>query len=200
MPKPFSENERAIIKQRLQEEASTCLKLYGMRKMTVDELVKRVNIPKGTFYLFYPSKELLVYDVLNKFHDEIHAELQRQVENILEPVSAEMISDLVFDLYRKVETSNLFSFVTSGDWELLMRKLPQETTREQNLQDDISIERLLLLVPGIDTTHTKLYGAALRAIFLSMIHKREIGEDMFESSLKLLLDGIFIQIFKEATP
>ena len=79
MPKPFSENERAIIKQRLQEEASTCLKLYGMRKMTVDELVKRVNIPKGTFYLFYPSKELLVYDVLNKFHDEIHAELQRQV-------------------------------------------------------------------------------------------------------------------------
>ncbi len=31
----------------------------GVKKTTVDELVKRVGIPKGTFYLFYPSKDCL---------------------------------------------------------------------------------------------------------------------------------------------
>ncbi|WP_286081321.1 TetR/AcrR family transcriptional regulator [Parablautia intestinalis] len=31
---------------------------------TVDEIVKRVNIPKGTFYLFYKSKELLLFEVI----------------------------------------------------------------------------------------------------------------------------------------
>lgn len=35
----------------------------GVKKTTVDELVKREGIPKGTFYLFYPSKEMLLYDV-----------------------------------------------------------------------------------------------------------------------------------------
>lgn len=40
MPKAFSNNEREYIKNRLMEEARNCLKLYGMKKTTVDELVK----------------------------------------------------------------------------------------------------------------------------------------------------------------
>jgi AcrR family transcriptional regulator len=39
--------EREYIKKRLMEEAQDCLRLYGIRKTTVDELVKRANIPKG---------------------------------------------------------------------------------------------------------------------------------------------------------
>ena len=38
-------------------------KIKGVKKTTVDELVKRTGIPKGTFYLFYPSKEMLLFDV-----------------------------------------------------------------------------------------------------------------------------------------
>ena len=61
MPKTFSDAERVHIKKRLMEEAEACLTQYGIRKTSVDELVKRVNIPKGTFYLFYPSKEMLFF-------------------------------------------------------------------------------------------------------------------------------------------
>ena len=56
MPRAYSDQERAYIRKRLHEEAVLCIKQYGMRKTSVDELVQRVNIPKGTFYLFYPSK------------------------------------------------------------------------------------------------------------------------------------------------
>ena len=52
MPRAYSDQERAYIRQRLHEEAILCIKQYGMRKTSVDELVRRVNIPKGTFYLF----------------------------------------------------------------------------------------------------------------------------------------------------
>lgn len=71
MPKTFSDSERAYIRRRLMEEAKECLGLYGIRKTTVDELVKRVKIPKGTFYLFYESKELLFFDVFCTLHDEM---------------------------------------------------------------------------------------------------------------------------------
>ena len=64
MPKSYSEQEREYIRNRLKEEAAKCLASYGVRRTTVDEIVRRVNIPKGTFYLFYPSKELLLFEDL----------------------------------------------------------------------------------------------------------------------------------------
>ena len=45
MPKPFTENERTFIKQRLMEEAKLCLAQFGVRKTTVDEL-GRIAIPQ----------------------------------------------------------------------------------------------------------------------------------------------------------
>lgn len=64
LPKCYSDQEREYIKKRLKEEAAACMGQFGIRRTTVDELVKRVNIPKGTFYLFYKSKELLLFDVI----------------------------------------------------------------------------------------------------------------------------------------
>ena len=53
MPKSFTPEERGYIVRRLQKEATACLAQYGIRHTTVDELVRRAGIPKGTFYLFY---------------------------------------------------------------------------------------------------------------------------------------------------
>ena len=64
LPKSYSDQERAYITKRLKEEAAACMGQFGIRRTTVDELVKRVKIPKGTFYLFYPSKELLLFEVI----------------------------------------------------------------------------------------------------------------------------------------
>jgi len=40
-----------------------------------------------------------------------------------------------------------------------------------------------------------VFSAALRAIFLTMLHKQEIGEAKFEKAMYLLIKGIVIQIF-----
>ena len=63
MPKIYSEEEKKQIIQRLKEEANILMQEKGVKKTKVDELEKRVGIPKGTFYLFYPSKEMLLFDV-----------------------------------------------------------------------------------------------------------------------------------------
>ena len=75
MPKCYSEQEREYIKKRLKEEAADCMARYGIRRTTVDEIVRRVKIPKGTFYLFYQSKELLLFDVILEQHDLIEKKL-----------------------------------------------------------------------------------------------------------------------------
>lgn len=199
MPKTFTDNEREYIKKRLMEEAQDCLKLYGIRKTTVDELVRRVNIPKGTFYLFYESKELLFYEVLCSFHDELHAGLRHQLEALAEPVSADQVTELVLGLYKKIEKSFLYKFITSGDLELLMRKLPPEVARAHAEKDDFSIEQLISMAPGINNDNIKTFSAAMRAIFLSMLHKHEIGEEVFEDALRLMIRGVVRQMFEEGS-
>lgn len=195
MPKTFSENERACIKERLIQEATQCLKLFGLRKTTVDELVKRAHIPKGTFYLFYESKERLFFDVFTAYHDELHADALKRLAMLTRPVDPEQVTELIFDLYRKIEDSFLYQFMMNGDLELLMRKLPQEAVDAHVLKDDISIETLISLAPGLRPEDVKAFSAALRAIFLSMLYKREIGEDAFDDALKIMIRGVVTQMF-----
>ena len=82
MPKSYSEQEKEYIKKRLKEEAAKCLAQYGVRHTTVDEIVQRVNIPKGTFYLFYKSKELLLFEVILEEHEMIEQKMYQAVNEM----------------------------------------------------------------------------------------------------------------------
>lgn len=196
MPKAYSENERVYIKQRLMEEAQLCLNKFGVKKTTVDELVKRAGIPKGTFYLFYDSKELLFFDVFCKFHDEIQAKLLRGMSSIKE-MNALTLTRLIWELYRAVEESFLLRFITSGEMELLIRKLPPQVAQEHAAADDLRVEQLLSAIPNVSMDNIKVFSAALRGIFLSMLHKHEIGTEVFDDALKMMIYGVIIQIFEE---
>lgn len=91
MPKSYSEQEKEYIKKRLKEEAAKCLVQYGVRRTTVDEIVKRVHIPKGTFYLFYKSKELFLFEAIQEQHEMVNRELYKALSN-LEELSAEKLT------------------------------------------------------------------------------------------------------------
>jgi AcrR family transcriptional regulator len=196
MPKGFTEQERTYIKKRLMEEAEICLSQFGARKTTVDELVKRVNIPKGTFYLFYESKELLLFDVFSTFQAKLQADMLNRLKALNDPITAHELTALIFELYKRVESSFLYQFTTNGDMELLMRKLPEEVVKAHVEEDDFSLEQLLSMLPVKRIDLIKTFSAALRAIFLSMLHKREIGEEVFDKALKMMIHGIVIQIME----
>ncbi len=196
MPKAFSENERIYIKQRLMEEARFCLDQSGMKKTTVDELAKRAGIPKGTFYLFYESKELLFFDVFCEFHDEIQKKLLNGMTSV-EAKNPLRLTMLIWELYKAVEGSFLLKFITSGEMELLIRKLPSRVAQEHAATDDLRVEQLLSMIPNVKPENIKVLSAALRGIFLSMLYKREIGEEVFDDALKMMIYGVVIQMFQE---
>lgn len=198
MPKSFSDTEREYIKKRLVEVAEECLLQYGLKKTTVDEIVQRAKIPKGTFYLFYASKELLFFDVFIAFHDRIHADLFAEINKLQDDVGPEQVTEVIFGLYKKVEISFMFRFFMDGDLELLFRKLPQEAIDAHADKDDLSIRQLVSLVPGIKEEKAEVFSAALRAIFTSMMYRREVGEAIFDDALKVMIHGVVLQMFAGA--
>lgn len=195
MPKSYSEQERAYITKRLKEEAAACMGQFGIRRTTVDEIVKRVNIPKGTFYLFYPSKELLLFDVIQEQHELVNQKLYQALSGLAETdLSADTITDVILEFYRLTEEMPVFRLMDSGEIELLVRKLPQEVVEAHLREDTDTIRELLSLLPAKKEVDTDVLSAAFHAIYYATLHKKEIGEAQYEQALRLLIHGVVTQI------
>jgi len=197
MPKSFTEQEKQYIKERLIREAEECLSVYGIRKTTVDELVRRAGIPKGTFYLFYESKEALIFDVILKLNTEIQAKLLREISAMQAKPDAEHLTEIIFRLYQSLDGSFLLKLVENGEMEFLMQKAPPEFVQTNTLDDEAMMGRLMALFPEMNAEKSRLFSAALRGAFLMMLHKKEIAYDRFDELLHLLLRGIVLQMFGE---
>lgn len=195
LPKCYSDQEREYIKKRLKEEAAKCLAQYGVRRTTVDEIVKRVNIPKGTFYLFYKSKELLLFEVIQEQHEIINRQLYQAISDIADKsFSAETLTNLIFEFYKMTENMPILKLLDTGEVELLVRKLPREVVEEHFQDDTDTIEKMLALLPVKKEVDIKVVSATFHAIYYATLHKAEIGEDQYDEALRTLIYGIVTQV------
>ncbi|MFC2096044.1 TetR/AcrR family transcriptional regulator, partial [Candidatus Bipolaricaulota bacterium] len=74
MPRAFTATEKETIRDKLMEAGRNCFLRYGMKKTTLDDLVKPAGIAKASFYLFFDSKESLYLEI---FISEIPAMMDR---------------------------------------------------------------------------------------------------------------------------
>jgi AcrR family transcriptional regulator len=56
--------EKEKIRERLFAAGRSCFTRYGLKKTTIDDLVKPVGIAKSSYYLFFESKESLYVELL----------------------------------------------------------------------------------------------------------------------------------------
>ncbi|WP_313131820.1 TetR/AcrR family transcriptional regulator [Anaerocolumna sp.] len=196
MPKCYSQQEREYIIKRLKEEAAKCLSQYGIKRTTVDEIVKRVKIPKGTFYLFYKSKELLLFDVILEEHDKIEKQLLEALSSLNpKEITFEEMTDLLFSFFKAVEDIPILKMLNSGEIEILTRKLPEDIVAEHLLQDNSMIERLFeKIVPK--GKNMEVFSVAFRNIYFATLHKNEFDERHYDDALKLLIRGLVIQLLQ----
>ena len=196
MPKSYSDQERAYIRKRLKEEAAACMGQYGIRRTTVDELVKRVHIPKGTFYLFYSSKELLLFEVIQEQHELVNQKLFQELSDLsAAELSSDKITDVIFNFYKMTEQMPIFRLINSEEIELLVRKLPQEVVQAHLQEDTDTIGNLFTLIPAKKEVDVTVISAAFHAIYYATLHKNEIGEEQYDQALRMLIHGVVTQIF-----
>ena len=196
MPKTYSDDERIYIKKRLKEEAAYLLSTFGIRRTTVDALVERVKIPKGTFYLFYDSKELLIFDVLMEQHEIIEHQMIDEIKALHGHVTVDQLTEIIYNFFVATDETGMLRLITTGEIELLYRKLPQEIMESHFVEDSSMIKNITELIhpsPDLNTDH---FAAAFRNLFITMVYKREMGEEYFDEALKLTIKGLVLQMIK----
>lgn len=193
MPKIYSQSEKDDIKDRLKEAMRQSLSMNGIKKTTVDSLVKEVNIPKGTFYLFYKSKEILIFEVLLEYHEQFEQQLQISLSQMnFQSITAQELTQFIFEFFKMARDNPLFQTFTSGELELLVEKLPPEMITEHFVHDDQMIENILTLIPHQDNINVKAISAAFRDLFMLMFS--DFYQD--DCSLKMLIHGLVLQFIK----
>lgn len=195
LPKSYSDEEREYIRKRLKEEAAACMGQFGVRRTTVDEIVKRVHIPKGTFYLFYQSKELLLFEVIQEQHELVNQKLYQALSAFADTgFTAEKVTDVIFEFYKMTEDMLVLKQLDLDDVELLMRKLPREVVEEHMQDDTDTIAKMFSLLPVKKEVDIKVVSAAFHAIYYATLHKKEIGEDQYDQALWMMIHGVVMQI------
>lgn len=196
MATAFSEKEREQIKINLNNAAQECLGKFGVKKTTVDQLVQMAGISKGAFYIFYPSKEVLFFMVFEEYQKSIMEEVFNKL-NQIDNINILEFSELIYGLYQKVRQSFIMNVVQNQELEYLMRKIPDEYIFNHHSFDEILAKKLLAHLRIKKGIEAGVITASLRAIFMNMLHVKEIGEKDFDKVLKLLIIGLAQQVIEE---
>lgn len=94
MPR-FNEKERTEIYVALRKEGERLFSNLGTKKVTVSDLCKAVNISKGSYYLFYPNKENLYWDIINTLHQKMFRKMDAMIQNKGKNSSLELIPQII---------------------------------------------------------------------------------------------------------
>lgn len=195
MAKAFSDNEKSLIKEKLLEGAIECIKKYGVKKTTVDELASYAGISKGAFYLFYDIKEKLFYDAVMENHNGLQNNLLASLEENKGNLTIDTLTEIIYCILKQASPFWTALFL-NGDLDYIYRKLPKELVEAHHSDDLVFGERFFAAIPLKDDCDISVFTAALRAVFSTMLNVKNIGEEVYDQTVKVLIKGVLIQFLK----
>ena len=192
MPKIYSPLEKERIREELRKAASTCLRKYGVRHTTVDELVRMVNIPKGTFYLFYASKESLFLDTLTSFTSLEEEKYLSMLEELDENHIVTSLTDIFFSIMMKFYKEGLYRFLDGSELELVLRRLPDGSVDKIRMTTRSVLHELFSYFAIEDEDDIKSFTAGYEALFYLLKDGEKIPD--IEKTLRFLIRGLVLQM------
>ena len=196
MATAFTAEEKEVIRKKLHKVAKECLQRYGVKKTTVDQMAAMVDISKGSFYNFYSSKEMLFFAVLEEYQIDVMNRLTEQLD-MEAKIDTNRLVELLYDFYQGFLYSFMYTIFKNNEMELLIRKLPKEAITNHHLIDDRMVKKIVSRINIKENVSVEIVSALFRTIAMTILHIEEIGEKQFDTTLKLVIQGIVEQITKE---
>lgn len=191
----FSDKKKEQIRKLLREAAWECARTIGMKKATVEQLTKAADISKGAFYLFYSSKEMLFFEVLEGLHTRIYSRAAEVLSESAALPMRERAAGMFLGSCQLMEQSGMMLF-WENDLPILLRKLPDDLLREHYHDDETHIRALLKLLNPDGTISSELVAATVRTLMLTISHKKQIGK-LYHQVLETLVRGACSQLFAD---
>jgi len=193
MPKSFTEKESEQIRKTLMIKGQELFSTAGLRKTTVDDLVKSAGIAKGSFYKFFPSKEILYLEILEEIETNIRSNMATAnldgKELTKEGIKA-FLSNIITSIDKNPIILKMFD---EKALELIMRKIPQDRIEKHMRKDSkwfTGLFRNWKEEGYLPDTDEDVFSALFRSVFVLFTQKETIGRDLFLPTMDLLFEFI----------
>lgn len=191
MPKGFSEQEKATIRDNLLQSCQEYWATYGYKKTSIDSLCQQVGISKGAFYIFFASKEHLFYETIKVVQQQLYS----LVEEILtKEQNKQGIAKALQAVYIEYDKSPFLYNTSSRDFISFMNKLSQEEKQDIYI-DSLVGARQMLDKPYVILRVEEEMALAVLSSLLRMIENKELMQAdhfaVFDFMLTNMLDKIF---------
>lgn len=165
----------------------------GVRKLTIDEVTQRVQIGKGTFYHFFTSKELFVYEaimfskeaVLKKINEAVgkYGALDRQAVD-------ELLSH-----FSLLGQNNIISSLSMEDEIWLSKKLPPEYILDPPKEEKI-VDLLFQNMKDIRSDiHSHVVANMIKIMAITVENRNFLHEDVIAENMNILKDSFLDYLF-----
>lgn len=189
----FTEQKNEMIRKDLLDEALRCTVTIGMRKTSVEQLTEAAGIAKGSFYKFFPSKELLFFAVLENIHTETYVVAEKALQDNAELPPTERAAKIILAACKYLSDTKAMTFI-ENDAEYLLRRIPEDIKNAHYHDDEIHIRQILEASELMPKGGMELAVATIRGLILTVSHQGEIGK-LYPQVLETLVRGACKELF-----
>ncbi|HCL01562.1 MAG TPA: TetR/AcrR family transcriptional regulator, partial [Lachnoclostridium phytofermentans] len=175
MPR-FSETEKENIRQKLLAEGERLFVIYGLKKVTIDNLIETANIAKATYYKFYESKESLYMDIVQGIQKKIFLELETLLDNNKDLPGKERVKQVFDRMTQLMMQYPILSQIDPVTVDIISRKLSKDRIVDYVQQNVDAAESLSN--HGVKfSCDIKTASYAFQTLYHGWIYLQDKGED-----------------------
>lgn len=192
MPKGFTEQEKAKIRKRLMETGKEEFGRSGIKKTSVEDLARKAGISKGAFYQFFSSKEELYFAVMKRLETEMHELLYGLIARDGGDERLQF-KNAFREILKRVEEDPFFrKLLAREEFDYLWQKFTPDQM-EESMKTDVDFSAQLVSLwkqrGRLKVEDPRVVAGAFRALFFILLHREEVGTDVFDQVMDLLLEA-----------
>ena len=165
----------------------------GVRKWTIDEVTQRVQIGKGTFYHFFTSKELFVYEAIMFSKEVVFKKINETVEKY-GALNRQAINELLSH-FSLLGQNNIISSLSMEDEIWLSKKLPPEYILDPPKEEKI-VDLLFQNMKDIRSDiHSHVVANMIKIMAITVENRNFLHEDAIAENMNILKDSLLDYLF-----
>lgn len=199
MPR-FSDSKKEFVKNDILSKSKHLFSIYGLKKTSIDDIVKACSIGKGTFYSFFPSKEVLFFILIEIEHEGFKKQKVNELLSCTKNHRNEFKIMLKDSFEYILNNPFLLRVMENEDINSLMSKLPPELF-SAHLKDDSDVINILIekwQSDGIMKKEAPEVIVIVLQLFTMLVsfrkeYPKEIFEKVIATYITFISDGLIIK-------
>lgn len=191
MPTAFTDEEMKRIRSELIITGIRLSRELGLQRMSVEKLTEAVGIAKGSFYLFFGSKEDFILEIAGYTGEETHRLLLSKLNGRSRMSAHEFIE--FFDEYLHSDL-DVMSRLTVNDFLWLQKHIKKQVLFDPNIQMKTAELWLSLIDDVREGVDVGTFVNLIKSIYAIREHRDTMVKASIENSIKVMLRTIEIYI------